>query len=169
MKAAGAARGERPRGRLFAQARLAMDAGPVGAFFGRSRAGAARGGCPRGRLCAQARFVMGAGPGIAFFGHSRRARPAADVREVACLHKLALLWTQARGTRSLGAPGGLFLSILTISVQILSVSPCFCPYGPKQGNLFLRTLGYFSVGNIPSTFESEIHPSNLQKRDYAIH
>ena len=88
MKAAGAARGEGPRGRLFAQARFVMDAGPEVAFFGRSRAGAARGECPRGRLFAQVRFVMGAGPGGAFFGHSRRARPAAKVRGVACVHKL---------------------------------------------------------------------------------
>ena len=69
-------------------------------------AGAARSERPRGRLFAQARFVMGAGPGVAFFGHSRRARPAASVRGVACVHKLALLWVQARGGVLWALPAG---------------------------------------------------------------
>ena len=72
-------------------------------------AGTARGGCPRDRLCAQARFWRKSARhsrSLASPGRIRRARPAADVRAVACVHRLVFRGNR-RGTRVLWhLPGG---------------------------------------------------------------
>lgn len=49
-------------------------------------------------------------------------------------------------------------------LHILCIFPCFCPYEPKQGKVFiLRRLLYPATLQYtlnPSAFESEIHPSH---------
>ncbi len=42
-------------------------------------------------------------------------------------------------------------------VPALCIFPCFCPYEPKQGKLFIKCQVAFSVGNKPSASSSEIH------------
>ena len=53
-----------------------------------------------------------------------------------------------------------FKALCLLNAQILYMFPYSCPYNPKQGNLFIRMLNYFSEDNRLSAYESEIHPSH---------
>ncbi len=95
-------------GSLVSTSSFSRKIGAEAAFFGCSRTGTARRGCPQGRLHAQARFRGKSARGSRPPGAPGRARPAADVRRVACMHKLdhAGCWRAPRGLRH--APGFIY-------------------------------------------------------------